>query len=144
MTLRVALCRQKQHQTSRVTASENLSTAPISSDAKQAAQQQLHIRPVIADKYWFVCSATVPVLRAPWIRAQACWPSCLGLVQQRKIAAALPGGSQPWWRNWLSSSFSRPEAHWRGFQLALQTVQLQKGKLGLDYGSFPTSQFSFP
>lgn len=66
MTLRVVPYRQKQHRTSRVTASKNLSTATISSGAKQTAQQQLHISPVIADKYWFVCSDTVPALSAPW------------------------------------------------------------------------------
>lgn len=145
MTLRVVLYRQKQHQTSRVTASEILSTATISSGAKQTSQQQLHITLVIADKYWCFCSdsdhaVTVPM--PPKIRAQSCWPSCLGLVRKRKTAAGLPQGSQHWWKNWLSSRFSKPEAHWREFQLALQTVQLQKGKLVLEYRYFHTSQFA--
>lgn len=51
MTLKVVLERQKQHQTSRVTASKDLSTAAINLGAKQTTQQQLHITPVIAHKY---------------------------------------------------------------------------------------------
>jgi len=46
--------------------------------------------------------------------------------------------------NWLSSRLSKPEAHWREFQLAMQTVQLQKGKPVLEYRSSQTSQLQYP
>jgi len=53
----------------------------------------------------------------------------------RRVAGADGGG-------WRSSTFSKPEARWREFQLALQTVQLQKGKPVSEYRSFHTSQFT--
>lgn len=81
----------------------------------------------------------LPKIRAQWRAAgHLAWD----LSGRGRLQLACPRVASTDGGNWLSSRFSKPEAHWREFQLALQTVQLRKGKPVLEYRSFHTSQFT--